>query len=1418
VSLHPANRPQSRNASRSSAPNGSRKRRGLRRSRVGSLASRFGMGFGVEQLEDRRLLAAGSLDTTFNPGGLVPGVVIQDFAFEDNSVAVAVDSAGRTLVAGTYGTGAVNSRDFAVARFNVDGSLDMTFGGGDGIATIDFGGRDDEGRDVLIDSTTGKITVVGTTQNASGIQGIGVARLDSTGVIDGSFGTGGKSTAFSLGVLAAPIPSMALDWALDARGASFDASGNIVVAGRASLVLLGGFQDFVVARFTSTGSLDTGFAASSPWGAGIAVTDFGGPNDEAFDVAVQGDGSIIAVGRGRQATDAPGLKFALARYTTTGALDSTFDGDGLVTSEVPAFGATRGHQINGVALQLDGKIVVAGISQAGAASDVVVARYNADGSLDTSFDSDGFNDSIGVPFSVFDDAQDVAIQPDGAILVVGTAEPLGDMQLLLVRLTTNGALDASFDGDSGTGNGVVTTNASATPGNFDQAFAVAITADGKAVVGGRVIATGTNLLAARYDLALLSAEAGGPYNLTEAGGTIQLFGSSTSPGATFAWDLDGDNIFGESGPSAANGDENLQNPFYTTPSVDGPAAITVALQVTVGSSSAIDTATINIANVDPTAVLSNDGPVDEGSTATVSFSSQFDPSAADVTAGLRYAYDFNDDGIWEVGQPSYALASNSDSAVIPASYLADGPMVRQVRARIIDKDGGFSEYTTQITVNNVAPTLVISGASNVAEGSSYTLSLSSSDPGPDTITSWTINWGDSIEVVTGNPASVNHSYADGSASYTITAAATDEDGTYNANSLNVTVDNVAPTLTISGGLNVLEGSPYTLNLASTDPGADTITSWTINWGDAIEVVSGNPATVTHTYADGFASYTITATAVDEDGTYNSNSQAVTVDNVAPTLTIAGASNVAEGSSYTLSLSSTDPGADTITSWTINWGDSIEVVSGNPASVNHTYADGSASYTITATAIDEDGTYNSNSQAVTVDNVAPTLTIAGASNVNEGSSYTLSLSSTDPGADTISSWTINWGDGNVETVAGNPSSVSHTYTDGDNPSTARTITATATDEDGTYASNSKLVSVLNVAPTANAGGPYQTFDDTPITLHGTATDPAGANDPLTYTWDLDGDGVFGETGSGATRGNEVGANVTFNPAGAAGMTKTVKLRVNDGDGGITTVTSTVKVLTEGTLLIDGVLHVVGNNCNDFVLISQTSGTISVCASFNSDNPETFNASDVNSINVRTRGGNDIVITTGSVMKPMTIDGGSGNDFLMGGGGANVIFGGSGCDTLYGAAGDDVLFGGDGDDDLLGGDGNDVLVGGWGDDNLCGGSGRDLIIGGQDNDDLAGGSDEDILIGGYTVHDGNLAALDQIMAVWTSSSSFSARVATLTHSTTGLLRNGYVIDDNDRDEIDGGSGRDLYFADMSKSGDGVKDAVTIQSTLDALVAVN
>jgi hypothetical protein len=181
-----------------------------------------------------------------------------------------------------------------------------------------------------------------------------------------------------------------------------------------------------------------------------------------------------------------------------------------------------------------------------------------------------------------------------------------------------------------------------------------------------------------------------------------------------------------------------------------------------------------------------------------------------------------------------------------------------------------------------APTLAISGASATNEGALYTLNLTSSGSGANSISEWTINWGDSsaAQTVNGNPSSATHSFTDGPATRTISATATNSGGTFNAgNMVSVSVANVSPTLTISGASSVQAGTLYTLNLSSSDPGADTISQWTINWGDntANQVVSGNPNSITHTFATGLSNVTISATAVDEDGTFSAgNTVNVTV--------------------------------------------------------------------------------------------------------------------------------------------------------------------------------------------------------------------------------------------------------------------------------------------------------------------------------------------------------------------------------------------------------------------------------------------------------------------------------------------------------------------------------------------------------------
>ena len=147
------------------------------------------------------------------------------------------------------------------------------------------------------------------------------------------------------------------------------------------------------------------------------------------------------------------------------------------------------------------------------------------------------------------------------------------------------------------------------------------------------------------------------------------------------------------------------------------------------------------------------------------------------------------------------------------------------------------------------------------EGSSYSLTLGAvTDPGTDTVTSYVVHWGDGNTTPTARPARRRTPMPTVPATRAITVDLTDEDGTFldRANALSVTVNNVAPSIAISGAASVNEGSAYSLTLgAVTDPGTDTVTSWIVHWGDGNTNTYSTDGVKTHTYADGPNSRAIT---------------------------------------------------------------------------------------------------------------------------------------------------------------------------------------------------------------------------------------------------------------------------------------------------------------------------------------------------------------------------------------------------------------------------------------------------------------------------------------------------------------------------------------------------------------------------------
>ena len=354
----------------------------------------------------------GSLDTDFGTGGIVSTGIGSN---SDVGTSITLQDDGKILIGGYYVNGAV--WDFAITRYNSDGSLDSSFGGGDGKATAAIGSSLDAAMSLVV-QTDGKILLAGQSDNGTN-NDFALTRFNIDGSLDTSFGGGD-------GIVTTPIGS----GSDIAYSMTLQADGKILLAGQSNN---GTNNDFALTRYNSDGSLDNSFGG----GDGIVTTALGSGTDRAYGVTVQTDGKILLAGLSHNGSNDD---FALTRYNSDGTLDSGFGGgDGIVTTAI-GLGNDIAHSIS---VQSDGKIILAGESQNGAVKDFALVRYNSDGTLDT-----GFGKGSGIVTTNLggsDIGRGMSLQSDGKILVTGTSHNGTDKDIALVRFNTDGSLDTNFD-------------------------------------------------------------------------------------------------------------------------------------------------------------------------------------------------------------------------------------------------------------------------------------------------------------------------------------------------------------------------------------------------------------------------------------------------------------------------------------------------------------------------------------------------------------------------------------------------------------------------------------------------------------------------------------------------------------------------------------------------------------------------------------------------------------------------------------------------------------------------------------------------------------------------------------------------------------------------------------------------------------
>ncbi len=355
----------------------------------------------------------GTADNSFD----VDGIRIDEFVSGANSFIydLALQPDNKIIAAGAIDLG--TGQNILVARYNADGTLDPTFGSG-GFIYPNLSGDDEFITTVEIQSD-GKIVLGGTVLGTTNGDDLLFARLNSDGTLDNTFNT--------TGVLITDIANE-LD---DVMCSALQDDGKILFGGYTYVDAMND-EDFLLVRINTDGSMDNSFGTN-----GIVQTPIGSYYDEILDLAIQDDGKILATGYVTSAVGANDyLDFALVRYNEDGSLDNSFDSDGIVMTYFDANSASFQEISATLAIDSDGKIIVAGSLATESQENFAMVRYNEDGSIDLTFDSDGFflEDMGSVHEAIFQ----IALQADGKILALGSFETNLGVDFILARFQMGG--------------------------------------------------------------------------------------------------------------------------------------------------------------------------------------------------------------------------------------------------------------------------------------------------------------------------------------------------------------------------------------------------------------------------------------------------------------------------------------------------------------------------------------------------------------------------------------------------------------------------------------------------------------------------------------------------------------------------------------------------------------------------------------------------------------------------------------------------------------------------------------------------------------------------------------------------------------------------------------------------------------------